>query len=263
MRVFRAAALLLGLCFFHTDALAFWVGNAADPVMMKKGVIFTNLKGFSLRTGFLYDQIYHSTFNEEFASIDSQPSSVRLSTFAGVLTANISNTLDVYGILGGSKMGIDDSMYLPRRFAWGAGAKAIIFQTRKFKLSADLKYFYTNQKPGYFLIENNPATLLTDFSLRYREWQAALAASVRFGDFYPYLGVTYLQAKIDPSHSIGVIDVPNFEMSFEFDSHSAINQDKWGGVAGLTVVSAKAVSLSVEARFINQTAVNISAELRF
>jgi hypothetical protein len=259
----RAVFSLLGLFFFHSSALAFWVGNPADPVMMKKGILFSDFKGFSLRSGFLYDQIFHSTFNDEFASIESEPSSVKLNTFAAVVTANIASTLDVYGILGGAQMGIDDSMYLPRRFAWGAGARAIIFETRKFKLSADLKYFYTVQEPEYFVIDNNPATLLTEYSLSYREWQAALSATVRFGVFYPYLGITYLQAKINPSHSMGVIEVPNFEMGFEFDSRSAINQDRWGGVAGITVVSAKTISLSIESRFINQTAVNVSAEIRF
>lgn len=254
---------LLGMLLAVRSLFAFWVGNPADPTLKDVGIFFGKQREFSLRAAFLADDIFHETFHEEFITEPVEPSDIKLTTFAGVLTANLGSLLDIYGILGGSKLKIDDAMEIPRTFAWGAGAKAIIFHTENFFIGADIKYFTTDQKPNYFTIEEMPAIPLTPFFLKYREWQGAVSMAYRIGPFVPYAGLTYLEAKISPSISTGLIDIPNFGMSFEFESQSAINQQKLGGVAGFSLVCASMVSLSFEARFVNQSAVSGSIEIKF
>lgn len=252
--------LLLSSFFLFQKGFAFWVGNPSDPTLYGDGLITCGEKSYSIRFGYLSDYTYHFDFKDEIIKETSQPSEISLSTHAGMLVLNLGNRIDLYGILGASKLE-EENVYIPRRFSWAIGGKATFYRYRKFSVGGDLKYFFSDQKPGHFIIENMPATLLTDFTLGYSELQGAVAASYKCGVFIPYAGLTYVDAKIKPSFRYGFIDIA--DMTMEFEADSVINEKKWGMVIGLTLLSAKIMTLNVETRFFDQNAVNVSGEIRF
>ncbi len=231
---------------------AFWVGNPASPTLYKTGFLFPGKKSLSLRAGYIADFIYDAKFQGE---------KIEMSTYAGIITLNVESVLDVYGVLGGSKLEKPNT-YLPRRASWALGARIVIYQCCNFFVGGDVVYFYSDQKPEYFLIENVPATVNSNYAFQYNELQGAISLCYRCGAFLPYLGATYLSSQIQPSMATGVVDFSGEYV--EFISLSTItNSLKLGMILGLSILSSKMLTLDVEGRFINQNAVNISGQIRF
>ncbi|HSW72131.1 MAG TPA: hypothetical protein VLG44_01820 [Chlamydiales bacterium] len=258
------SGVILLVVGFASSLQAFWIGNPASPAIMEKGVVLGKKKGLCLKADYLSDHVFETDFHEEIVAEDSETSHVKVTTFAALLALTLANRVDFYGILGGSQLKIDQSMYIPRRFSWGAGGRIVAYENCKCQVGVDVKYFTCDQqKPNYFVIEDMPALLITPFLLKYQEWQGAVSFCYHFGAFLPYAGVTYIHTKIEPHPNMGGIDIPNLEMTLEFESRSVLNDHKWGGVVGLTLLSKSAITLSFEGRFYNQNGVNVSAEIRF
>jgi len=249
--------------FLTCHLFAMFVGNPLNPMFYFDGIITNDLKTFGMRIGYLQEYVYQGKYKDEFLTIDSTNSNNTLSTYAGILTFNFVNRLDVYGILGNSKMQIDRVIFEKRRISWAVGAKAILYKRNKFAIGADIKYFETNPKPDYFLIEGMPAPLITDFSLEYMETQGSVLIGYEGELLSPYIGVTYLFSRITPSPSTGLLDLPNFDMIVDFEIRKAINRKRWGMAIGTSILSSQKMALNLESRLFDQNSVNISGEIRF
>jgi hypothetical protein len=244
------------------------IGNPGQPVMQKCGVLQSVPSWWNLRAGYLSDYIYRAKFKDEFQfpNMPRSSSYIQLSTDAALLTLNIKNVFDFYGIVGSSSLQLDHEIYTNREFAWGVGGKFIFFRSGSFRIGADFKYFETDQKPLYFVSEGLPYGVESDFHLKYSEIQAAIGMAYRIPLLAPYIQVTYLISKLEPHPYVAAVRMPQAEFSdtpVDIVSKSVIGRRRWGMAVGATIISNSKGSLTIESRMINQNGVDVTGEIRF
>lgn len=241
------------------------VGNPAQPGLQTNSIFNMKERSVSFRAGYLDDWVYEERFQDEFKPLGATQTRtfMKMSTYAGILTLNFTNRLDLYGIVGSSRLQIDEEIFTKRALAWGVGGKLIIFQEGNFFLGTDFKYFETNQKPKYFVVDGLPYNIVSNYRLQYYEVQAALGIAYRISVFAPYLNATYLVSHITPNPLLVLVRLPDEDEVVDVASKSVIIKKPWGMAIGLTLIDKAKATLAVECRLFNQYAVNWNFELRF
>jgi len=241
------------------------IGNPDQPALQTRSILNTKPSWWSIRTQYLDDWVYKQRFQPEFRRSDTSHTRtfVKLSTYAGLLTLNFIDRIDLYGLAGSSRMQIDKEVFTKRALCWGVGTKCLLFKWKDLSIGADLKYFETNQKPKYFVVEDLPYNIVSDFRLHYHEIQAAIGASYQIYMLSPYINLTYQQTKIAPTPSKVYIRFPDANEEGELNLESVINQKPWGMALGLSFVDNSRATLSFEWRLFNQNAIDWNFEIRF
>ncbi len=258
------------LLFFQVCPLfAILIGNPAQPAMQKEGIV-RPASWWSVRIAYFEDYVYRQRFEDEFIDPELFHSKTfsRMTTDAGLITLNFWDRLDLYGILGGSRLQLDKELFTTRQFAWGTGLKWMMYQKGNFRLGADFKYFETDQKPTYFLSDGLPYSVVSNFTLQYHEIQGALGISYRAGPFIPYVYGTYLITKIRPVPASVAVRLPFAGPDGEIESvdllmKSIVGEKQWGVTVGATILDGEKASLSVESRLYNQNSIDVNLEVRF
>lgn len=248
MRRWIALSLAFVLCVPFASYAA-PVGNIASPAV-EKGK-------FGIKAGAEADFVFSRELDVEDEDVELE---------ANFYTAKISYTLldrlDIYAILGslsgaevtekyGSttlKYGVDDA------FVWGAGLTVLAYEwDNGFRVGIDGKY--RSSEPGISSINLNG----TDYSLvdsegSFKEWQFALAVSKQFGKFIPYAGVKYSDMELSAKGTI---------------SGTVYQTDKVGGknltglFVGASFLPKDNISINIEGRFIDETAMNVGLSYKF
>ena len=152
---------------------------------------------------------------------------------------------------------------MSQQLCWGFGGKLIILHEGRFRAGVDLKYFQTDQSPRYFLCDDIPYNVVSDFHFNYHEIQAAVGVSYRTKYISPYANATYLIAKIEPEPLIALVRVPAYDMNVDVVSKSVIGTRRWGLALGATLIDSRKATLAVEWRAFNQNSIDVSGEVRF
>ncbi len=241
------------------------IGNPGQPALQTTGIFQTCPSWWSFRVSYLDDFVYQERYRDEFKLDESTSSrtSVKFSTYATQLTLNIKNRIDFYGILGSSRIQIDEEIFTKRRFSWGTGLKLIVLNMGNFQIGTDFKYFETDQKPTFFVADHLPYNVLTDFRLKYHEIQAALGMTYRTSILAPYIYTTYLISKIEPEPMTSLVRLPQFDMAIDVVSKSVLGKKRWGMALGITLIDQLKATLSFEWRLFNQNAIDVNGEIRF
>ncbi|EKE22094.1 MAG: major outer membrane protein [uncultured bacterium] len=239
------------------------VGNPSDPCLYTNGLISSCAKNYSFRISYLYNNVYKGKFQDKFPTLSSTPSDIRYLLQASIATFNIYNRLDLYAILGTTNLQIDQMVYTNRKFAWGAGFKVLLYKQNCFDLSLDGKYFQTNQKPQYFVVDKSVYPLATSLQQTLEEYQASLALSYKTNFLIPYIGTTFLYSVITPEPKGGLLTLPGGESLF-FDTSDSISREKWGMALGISIINKKnQANLNIETRIFDQNAFSFLGTLRF
>lgn len=259
LRCFLSRLFFLG----SSSLCAMLAGNPANPALMDKGII-SKISCVSLRIGYLNDWIYKQRFKEEFLIADETRTKNQLSTYAGMATFNVIKRLDIYSFLGASKMQVDDQIIAKMAFSWCVGSKLVFLKHKNFFLGADVKYFATEQKPQFFLVEGLPYNIVGEFIAKYFEAQASLGMAYRMGLFVPYANATYIYTHISHFPADVAIRFPDEDLigNTELPS-SMICQKRWGMTLGFSLVDFSKAALAFEWRVFNQNAINVNGEIRF
>jgi hypothetical protein len=244
---------------------AIWVGNPGQPGLLTHGVAWDKTRNWSVRLGYLSDYVYNQRFRDEkmFDDLLDEPTYVRLSTDSALITLNFKRKIDLYALLGSSQLQVDHEVYSSRQFSWGVGGKAVIFRSHQFRIGIDAKYFSSAQSPQFFLDDGQAYNITSPFDFDYSEIQLALGLSYSTRFLSPYVQATYLYAKIDPDPSFAIVRLPTAPILIDVDSNSVLGRKRWGLALGMTLLARETISLSLEARLLNQNGVDVSGELRF
>lgn len=250
----KLLALVTGLVAAGS-AFASPVLSPAAAAAHTDGVFFCDdCSCWSLRAGFRGDYV----FNRHLSSSSSQP----LDTFSmfaneGVLTLNLWDRLDIYGLVGAASQTLDTKSGATHVHAdyetktiWGVGARATILECNlgccgTSYLGADINYEGIATANATTMLSNGtPGT--TAQTSRFREWQVSVQLGHRIAMLTPYIAAKWSNAHVS---------IPNF---------SASNRGRhWGYAVGTALVDAGRMSVTAEARFVDETAMTITGEFRF
>jgi hypothetical protein len=180
-----------------------------------------------------------------------------------MLTFNIRNRIDLYGIVGGQRLRIDNEVITKQQLAWGIGGKIIFYHLGRFRAGCDIKYFQSDQKPSFFQCENYAYNVVNDFHYDYSELQTALGISYRTKHFSPYANVSYLIAKLNPSAKDVLVRLPMMNMDVDVGTKSITTTNRFGLALGATIIDKRKATLAIEWRAFNQNSIDLNGEIRF
>jgi hypothetical protein len=256
----KLLALVTGLVAAGS-AFASPVLSPAAAAAHTDGVFFCDdCACWSLRAGFRGDYV----FNRNLTGTDGNGSHKidRYSMFAneGVLTLNLWDRLDIYGLVGAASQSLDTNI-ADRHFTvnyetktiWGVGARATILEGNwgccgTSYLGADVNYEGISTANSSSRTLNGAPNYTTNSfgTTRYHEWGASIQVGHRIDLLTPYIAAKWSNAHV------GINDL------------SASNKNRhWGWAVGTSLVDAGRMSVTAEARFIDETAMTINAEFRF
>lgn len=255
-------------CFFILSTSLLYAtitGNPAEPGIMKKGLWKKSQPWWSFRLGYFDDWIYRYRFCDEF-KLEGETHTrtfLEFSTYAGTVTLNFLNHIDLYTILGSSRMKLDEEIFSKRAFSWGVGTKIIFFKYRDFFFGGDAKYFQSDQKPRFFLIDGEAYNIATDYRSKYEEWQASLGFAYRVKIFVPYINANYIHSRIEPLPPVILVRLPDMDELVDVELKSILGKKNWGMALGFSLTDMKKMALSFEWRVFNQNAINVNGQIRF
>jgi hypothetical protein len=265
MKHFLSFRYFLFFCFI-SKAFCSFVGNPTNPKIFKEALILKN-KHVQLRAGYLFSNIYRAKYRDDILLEDSTSTFLKLRTQSGLIIFNLQKSMDIYTLLGNSKLTLDDQVFTNNNFSWGVGFKMILFQKRKFDLAIGGKYFRTKQNCNNFKKERKIYPILTPhFGFLYEEFQASAAISYKTTLLIPYIGFTYLYSTLKPQplpKGLFRCPAPYEHIIGDFISRKSKNVKNWGVVVGTAIISKNTFNVNAESRFFDQNAVNITCEIRF
>lgn len=244
---------------------AIYSGNPGDPALMKKGAFTDSCWWISGRVGYIGDYVYREKFHDEFqiAGCTDSLTDVQMYTNAGKVTLNFLRRLDLYGILGATKMQIDQEAFSKTRFSWGIGLKAVIFHGKRWIVGTDLKYFESNQKPLYFICADYAYNIVNEYIIKYEEVQGSLGVTYRTRYLAPYINATYIQSKLAPQPKTALVRYPFFDVLIDVPTKSEINRNRFGMAVGASILDHRKAQLTLEWRVFNQNSVTVFGDVRF
>lgn len=245
-------------------------GNPAQPALQTQSLLKMRPTWVSFRTGYIDDWVYHQKFRDEVTVEGTTVAltGIQLSTYAGVATLNFKDRIDFYGIVGSSRIQIENEIFTKPALSWGVGGKLIIFEEGNFFIGTDFKYFQTNQKPRYLIVEGLPYNIMSDFRLIYRELLVSVGMAYRISICAPYINLTYLAEnnfvnRVIPDPQVLLVRLPDVDELADVPLKRLIVQERWGMALGLTLIDKGLATLAVEWRAFNQNAVDWNFEFRF
>lgn len=259
-------SFLFFFCAWIRFAYSFQIGNPAQPALIHQGIVSKEKRPWGFRVAYLDDFVYAQHFKNEFriSPLDEKPAVVQISTDAALITLNFHNWLDLYGILGGSRLQMDQELYTRREFSWGLGTKIVMFTWDQLRIGCDFKYFQTDQRPIFLVSSGLPLDVVTkDFNLNYSEYQGSLGISYEGSLICPYIQFSYLNAKVSPQPHVFLVNYPGISDPIDATILSFIGRQRWGGAVGATLRMGNMGTFAIESRMFNQNAIDASLELRF
>jgi hypothetical protein len=231
--------------------------NPAAPALITDGVFLCDDDCWGLKAGYRGNFIY----NAHLQYIDD----LEYYSNSGVLTLNLWDRVDVYGFVGAASINFFDTAtdndlltgyYGSSKTNWGVGVKVVLWEScwgncGTTYLGIDANY---ERLPNHNMIVWDAADALRQTSFGFYETQVAIGLSHRIWNLVPYIAVKWSNRGINGSLQY---DGTNL-------SPGSRNTNKhWGYVIGTTLVDANRMTVTAEARFVDEKALSIGAEFKF
>lgn len=261
------------------------VGNPADASLLCDGLFMEGsccldacdpcaswCDALSFRVGFYGDYVFNRHLkidsNDSYADIEESV----LNTNAAIVTMNIWDRLDVFATLGASHLfistnasafqGAAGELYeieTETDFSWSAGLRATLWECGCTTLGAEFQYFYTRPDVSRVVQGEDAAVYPHNVQAKYQEWQFGIGISHRINMIVPYAAMKWGATKVNFDDAI--IDFPgSVPPTTVLDDLK--NQKDWGYAVGLSLIDCDKASFTAEARFSDEKAVHIRAEVR-
>lgn len=185
------------------------------------------------------------------------------------ISYSVNNEINVYALLGSiSDATVNEKTaggnlykyYFDTDFAWGLGASVLIHQfDNGLRIGADSKYRVAEVGLTDIDIDGTKYGIadISNISGNYEEWQFALGVAKEFEGkikFTPYAGLKYSDVKVQAKGTI---------LGTAYETDNVNSKDTFGLYAGTEVAFTDNLSMEVEGRFIDETAVSAGISLRF
>jgi hypothetical protein len=222
---------------FPFALFALYNGNPSFPMMPEIGIWIPKESPVGLKVGYEVDWSYDTNLK----AVNGYNS---LTQF-GVVTFNILDRVELFTDLGAFSASWyqGDSVFYQSdtSWMWGVGGRAILAYWGDLQLSGGASY--VDSSPSSVTVHSEGEK----FSAHFNAWQIAGGLTYRFGWFYPYVGVDYLNMTWDAG-----------KKKLYLQMH-----DPFGIYLGLGVGLERGWNFNLEARFINENAITFSTDIRF
>ncbi len=251
MRVFLFLAVFGLLLATTVSAQAAPAGNPADPVLLNGT--------YPIKAEAMVDFLFDRDFD-----LSGDNAVIKGQWYFGKVSIKLVEKIDIYGLIGTADLEIDEwtvndyTLETDPAVAWGSGFKLLLYETEKYGdgiLRVSLGGDYRDYAPGVETVKKSGADVsgVIKREFRYREWQGSLGVSYSLPQFTPYLGVKYSDC----------------ECKLEIDDHGTIHttransKDIVGIFLGCDYQWKENISLNLEGRFIDETALNAGFKINF
>ena len=226
---------------------------------------------WSLRAGFRGDYVFDRKLSVGgLGEIDN----FSLMSNEGVVTLNFWDRLDIYGLVGEATPGMHNVVagsndfynettdyYWSARTIWGVGARATILEYNfgccgTSYLGADINYESIGSSSGSST--DNGAPSLNRFNANYKETQVSLQIGHKIAMLTPYIAAKWSNAIVGIN-----LTVPSGAFAGTYRSLLRNSGNHWGYAVGVLLIDAGRMSVTAEARFIDEKAMTIMGEFRF
>ncbi len=256
---------LLLCLLWCAQAWALYNGNPSFP-MMPDGGVFAKDAYVTLKTGYEFDDVFKQQMHVSKPQNDQKRGVQEFKTLGnfGAIKLVISDRVEIYSMLGTMSAKISQKPYdgikihykANPHFAWSIGGRTILAYWGNTQLGMNAGYL--RYQPHLNQIKVNGSTYSSSGAeLQYWEWQVGAGVSHRIGMLVPYVGGYYAQSEADFLYL-------NSLKSIIPGRHFLLKSSKNPGVAvGCGFAPNRGFTVNVEGRFINQTALSASAEIKF
>lgn len=272
MSFLKYMQMLLPCLVVVSAAHALPVLSPAEPLAFSQSLFLHPITDhFSIRLGFRGDYVY----NRKLIDVTEPVGRYSLFSNAGVLTANFFDRIDLYGLVGAASqtfalvydapvVSIKNTFYTTT--VWGAGIKALLGtwnwtkQSGPTFLSASFDYERINTvapwitTAGVDPFERLGSAYLADVipNCRYQEIQGALAIGHRIKKLIPYMAVKWSQAHLKEQEPAPILPFQSLKSQYHL-----------GYVVGISLIDVACMTVTAEARFVDETAMTIAGAFRF
>lgn len=243
------------------------VGNTEVPELIEIGFFIPCESWINVRAGYEGDFVYDARM-EQHKEGKGRVDRYKQMTNSGVITVNLVDRMDVYGLFGASwtkaNWRFSDSTGEIHRsevethynFLWGVGARAIFFEWGNAALGAGGRYSSCDAAPAWLTIDG-VETPVEGTHLLWNQWQVNLDLAYRIDLFVPYIGIKYSEAHAKlGTFSTAIANDGSGKDQFR-------TRVPVGLYLGCAISNRKYFMLNIEGRFIDEEAMTISADLRF
>lgn len=249
--------------------------NPAAPAINTEGVFYCCPEDWwAVRVGFRGDYVFDRKLEDSSRSYD------RYSFYSneGVLTLNFWKRVDLYGFVGATSQDYESKFFgttgtdeliaeFETKTIWGIGLKALLYHWNwgcncgTSFITADVNYETVGAvQPTTFLFDGGSADVVGSGmgSNRFRETQISLAWGHRIKKLIPYVAAKWSNAHVSRA-SILLTGGPGGDVSMS----GLDNQRHWGWALGVSLVDVCRMTVSAEARFVDETAMTVTGSFRF
>lgn len=261
--------------------------NPAEPALITDGVFLCDDDCWGLKAGYRGNFVYDKSFHHAGRGNNGNVANVYNFGYysnSGVLTLNLWDRLDIYGFVGAANIDLDafhreidsadpdqyaDVSYFSKtRTNWGVGAKVVLWETcwgcvGTTYIGLDAVYERLNSAPIQHARIVDSTNDFFDWTangskLGFYETQVSLGIAHRICNLVPYIAVKWSNGGFNGR---GYYDASGD--SFDFNVPSAHASRHWGYAFGVTLVDANRMTVTAEARFVDETALSVAAEFKF
>lgn len=274
--------------FFYSCALfSLPVLNPANPDLLRQNTFlcYEDSDIWSVKLGYRGDFVFDRKMQYFSFFAPAHITKFSISTNAAMATLNLWKRADIFFYAGAIQPSINEKVLFPpnipfvggntervtKRFAtrgvFGVGAKAILWKCNwgnpgTTYISIDGQYEKSEpMNVRLYALNDMPLTFFGRFSMQYREAQIALGLAHRFHNIIPYTAVKWSKVKTKD------LDFYNVFIGFlpTLMRHRWLetNRRSFGYVVGVTLVDVSCMNITAEARFVDERALSVTADLRF
>ncbi|MBP9842161.1 MAG: hypothetical protein KBC64_07045 [Simkaniaceae bacterium] len=241
---------IIVLFILSSQLFALYNDNPSAPGLIENGLFFKKDDWIGIATQYEYSHVINRRLNgiDQFAYDLNQ----------GTIVINLLKRFDLYGSLGAMKGAVSQTSPASRRLnyttqsdlAWGAGARALVYQWNRFSIGLDGKFEHSYLRVSHLDINGTPVVLPHHRKMDYREWQIGLGFSYATPILIPYAVANY--------SLVGVhADLPDYVL------YSTQNRRKFGLSLGTTVTNSEIFSLNIEARLVDELGMTVAGRFQF
>jgi hypothetical protein len=262
MRTLFKNGLVLAFLCYAQNALALYNGNPSAPMMPEQGIFFRQSL-LSLKAGYAYDAVFSQPLKMHNHHPHGKIKKYSSHAQFGTVTLGCADRVELYSGLGSMSSSLSqhikgDNVHYrtDTHFAWSLGGRTLFayWDDLQFGISASYLAF---SPPIQSISVNAMSEAKKDADLNYRQWQIGAGISYHIWWLYPYIGAQYSNARAKFSH------LQSLQFLFPNEEFTLKNKKQYGIMIGCGIAPERGIALNVEARFIDETALTASADIKF